>query len=418
MQDYSFTAKEHSTGRTVKGSVQADGESAAVKLLSEKNLFVTHLEPKREGINFGKFHIGGIRGKDKVLFTRQLSTLVHAGLPITQALNTAVDQVDNKQFRAILDKIKANVEGGQTLAGSFAQYPNEFSRTFISLINAGEQSGTLDKTLARLADQMEKEQSIKTKIRGAMIYPAVILVVIVGVVIFMLVTVVPQIKSLYESLGKTLPIFTRVLLGVSTFLQHYWWLALIVLIAVIVGIRAYIRTPRGRYQLDLLKLKIPAIGGLFQKVYMARFTSTLGVLVISGVPILEALSISADAVGNEVVKNEIVKAADEVKGGKALSAALVKRPYMTSLVPQMIRIGEDSGTLGDMLDKVATYYQDEVDNTIRNLSTLIEPFMIIIMGTLVGVIIMAVLYPIYSLVGSGLSNIGNVQSSTQNSTGK
>lgn len=420
MHDFEFTAKEIGTGRVVRGSLQSESQVNAARMLSDKNLYVTHLAVKsseKKGLlSASGFHIGGVRTKDKVLFTRQLSTLVHASLPITQALNTAIEQVNDKHFKQMLQNIAAGVEGGAGLAASFANYPETFNRTYISLLNAGEQSGTLDKTLDRLATQLEKEHAIVTKVRGAMVYPAIILAVIVGVMIFMLVTVLPQIKSLYASLNVTLPILTRIFLGVSNFVQGFWWLIILAVIAAIFGLRAYIRTPSGRYHLDKLKLDIPPLNVLFRKVYMSRFTRTLGVLVVSGVPILEALAISADSIGNDVLKREVIDAAGEVKGGKPLSGVLAGYPYFTTLVPQMIRIGEDSGTLGDMLDKVAIYYEDEVDSAVKNLSTLIEPFLIIVMGALVGVIIMAVLYPVYSLVGNGINNIGNVQNSSSSAT--
>ena len=422
MIDYQFTAKERGSNRVVQGVVQADSEQAAAKLLGQKELFVTELKEKKES-SFSLKSIGflnGIKDKDKVLFTRQLSTLVKAGLPITRALTTAVEQVNSARLKEILTSITASVEGGTSLADAFGQFPDVFNRTYVSLVSAGEQSGTLEKTLERLATQLEKDAEVRSKIRGALVYPAIVLVAIIGVVIFMLVTVLPQIKSLYVQLGVTLPILTRILLAVSNFITHYWWIVLLMVIATVVAIRTYVRSPSGRYQLDKAKMNIPLFGKLFRKVYMSRFSRTLGVLVISGVPILEGLTITADAVANDVLKKEILAVIEEVKGGKALSACLTGKEYFTTLVPQMIKIGEESGTLGDMLDRVAQYYETEVDQAVKNISVLIEPILMVFLGVIVGIIVVAVLFPVYNLAGGGLNNIGNstAPASGSSSTGQ
>lgn len=251
-----------------------------------------------------------------------------------------------------------------------------------------------------------------SKIRGAMIYPILILAVIVAVLIFMLISVLPQVGSLYKELGKELPILTRILIGVTTFITRFWYIVILMLVASVFGIRSYIKTPQGRRNFDRFKLNMPAFSKLFRKVYMARFTRTMGSLVSSGVPILEALHIVSESVGNVIIRDIIIDAAGGVKGGKALSEMLFGHEYVLSLVPQMIKIGEDSGTLSDMLDKVATFYEDEVDQTIKNLSTVIEPVLMIILGLMVFFIIIAILYPVYALVGSGIGSGENLGSSS------
>lgn len=418
MIDFQYTAKEKDSGKIVKGTISADTETAAGRLLIEKNLypikFVQSGTKTIGGINLSNFN--KVRAKDRVIFTRQLATLVKAGLPITQALDTAVEQVNSPKFKQILVRIKASIEGGSSLADAFAQYPDVFNHTYVSLVAAGEASGTLDTTLERLANTQEKELSMLSKIRGAMIYPVLILCVIVGVLIFMLVSVLPQVGNLYKDLGKTLPFLTRILISVTNFITSFWYIVIIMLVAAIFGIRAYIRTPQGRRNFDLFKLNMPAFSVLFRKVYMARFTRTMGSLVSSGVPILEALHIVSEAVGNVVIRDIIVEAANGVKGGKALSEMLVGRDYVLSLVPQMIKIGEDSGTLSDMLDKVATFYEEEVDQTIKNLSTVIEPVLMIVLGLMVFFIIIAILYPVYSLVGGGIGTGENLGNSTNSTT--
>lgn len=409
MEDFQFIAREKGSDKTIKGTIQAQNEAAAAKLLQEKNLYALSITKKQTGILGGLnlSFLNGVRAKDRVIFTRQLATLVKAGLPIAQALSTATEQISNKNFKNILNKIKAAVEGGSSLANAFGQYPAVFNHIYISLVRSGESSGTLDETLERLALQQEKELQLVAKIRGALIYPSLVLIVILAVISFMLVTVLPQIKLLYSDLRKTLPILTRILLALSDFAAHFWWLLFLLLVALVFGLRAYIRTPKGRYRFDKFKLSAPPFKTLFTKVYMARFSRTLGSLVSSGVPILEALNIVSISVGNVVIKEGIDQAAVEVKGGKALSTVLSKNPYFLSLVPQMIKIGEDSGTLDEMLERVANFYDDEVDQTVKNLSTLFEPLLMIGLGVLVFGIILAVLFPIYSLVGGGLETNPN-----------
>lgn len=413
MLDFTYTAREQASGQVIKGSIQADSEVAAADLLMQKDLVPVKIVPANTGgfLGINLASLERVSAKERVIFTRQLSTLIKAGLPITQALATAVDQVTSEKFKDILQKIVASVEGGTTLAESFGQYPAVFNKTYVSLVKAGESSGTLDVTLERLATQQEKELAIASKVRGALIYPILVFAVIVVVIGFMLVYVLPQITTLYDSLGKELPIYTSILLGVSQFTIKYWWLTLLMTIAVVFGIRAWVQSPSGRKTLDRFKLNAPIFGKLFRKVYMARFARTMGSLVASGVPMLDALDITGEAVNNVIIKDIIDGAAKQVKGGKALSSTLTGHKYVLPLVPQMIRIGEDSGTLGDMLDKVATFFEDEVDQTVKNLATIIEPAMMILLGGMVFFMIAAILLPVYSLVGGGID--ANPSSSVQ-----
>jgi type IV pilus assembly protein PilC len=406
MLDFSYTARDQASGQVIKGSIQADSENAAADLLMQKDLVPVKIVPASAGglfgINLSSFERVG--AKERVIFTRQLSTLIKAGLPITQALATAVDQVTSEKFKDILQKVVASVEGGSSLADSFGQYPSVFNKTYVSLVKAGESSGTLDVALERLATQQEKELAIASKVRGALIYPLLVFAVIVVVIGFMLVYVLPQITSLYDSLGKQLPIYTSILLAGSQFTIRYWWLTILVVIAIVFGIRAWVQSVGGRRALDRFKLNAPVFGKLFRKVYMARFARTMGSLVASGVPMLDALDITGEAVNNLIIKDIIDGAAKQVKGGKALSSTLTGHKYVLSLVPQMIRIGEDSGTLGDMLDKVATFFEEEVDQTVKNLATIIEPAMMILLGGMVFFMIAAILLPVYSLVGGGIDS--------------
>lgn len=414
MIDFVYTAKDREADKEVKGRIQADSEQAAANILIGKKLYPINIAPATgTGINRSINLFNKVSSKNRVIFTRQLATLVKAGLPISQALATAISQVNDKNFQQILQKIAASVEGGTSLADSFAQYPAVFNQVYVSLVHAGEESGTLDDALERLADQQEKEQQIVSKIRGAFIYPALVLATIIAVVIFMFVSVLPQIVGLYEELKKELPILTRIMFSITQTVIKFWPLFLLLLIATIFGIRAYIRTPKGREQFDRLKMRVPVFGTLFRKVYMARFSRTMASLVNSGVPLLEGLKTSSEAINNVVLKKEVVDAADQVKNGKSLSSALENAKHFLPLVPQMIKVGEESGSMGDMLDKVASFYEEEVDQTVKNLSTVIEPVMMIILGVMVMFIIVAILYPVYSLVGGGVDLNTSGSNSTQ-----
>lgn len=409
MANFKYEAKDMSNGQIIKGVIQADSQNSAARLLNEKNLFPISVISADEVVIAGikVKRSSKIKTKDKVVFTRQLSTLVNAGLPILQALDTATEQVASVSFRQLLEGIKAQVQGGSSLSKAFALHPKVFNKTYTSLISAGEISGTLDQALDRLATQLEKEQAISSKVKGAMIYPLIVLGVIMLVLVFMLTTVVPQVALLYDDLDKTLPFATQILLAMSRFITERWYIAIPIIILFGFGLRAYTKTSNGIRFIDKLKLKMPVFGPLFRKIYMARFTRTLGSLSASGIPILEGMSITADAVVNVVIRDSVIRAIDDVKSGKTLSSTLQKDPNFLPLVWQMIKIGEDSGTLSDMLDKVASFYEEEVDQTVKNLSTLIEPIMMVVLGGMVFAMIVAVLYPIYSLVGSGVDGLGN-----------
>jgi len=338
--------------------------------------------------------------KDKIIFTRQLATLINAGLPLAQSLHTLSSQTESKRFAGIINEIITTIEGGSTLSSAFAKHPELFNEVYIALIAAGEVSGTLDMALERIADQQEKDAELLGKVRGAMVYPAIVLTVIVGVIGFMLFTVVPQIKQLYISLHQTLPFTTQILLGTTDFVGTFWWLVILVIVAAVYFTRRYIKTDAGREVIDTLKIRMPIFGKLFQKLYMARFTRTGQTLLATGVPMLEMMRITAQAVSNIVVAKSINRAAEKVRGGKALSVALKNDPNILVLVPQMIGVGEQSGSIDTMLGKAATYYENELDNTIRSISTAIEPILMVALAIVAGFMVAAILLPVYQLVGS------------------
>jgi type IV pilus assembly protein PilC len=402
MLTYHYKARDGKDGSLVTGEVQADNEQAAVKLIMERKLFPVSVSSEAPaGSLFSKST--RVKAKDRIIFTRQLSTLIGAGLPLVQSLRTVRNQVSSKPLQSIIDTVIANVEGGSTLSNAFSAHPKVFNQVYVSLIAAGESSGTLDTTLERLANQQEKDAAIASKIRGAMIYPIIVMAVVLGVLIFMLTTVLPQVGSLYKDLGKTLPFLTQALLAISNFAVTFWWLVLILLGGAGYAAYNYGKSSTGHRELDRLKMRVPVFGMLFMKVYMARYARTLGTLVQSGLPLLQALDITKDAVNNVVVADTIDESIKQVRGGKALSTTLEDKKTFLPLVSQMIKIGEQSGTIDQMLDRVATFYETEVDDEVKNLSTTLEPVMMVVLGVTVGLIVLAVLLPVYNLIGGGLT---------------
>jgi type IV pilus assembly protein PilC len=402
MITFLYTAHQTASGQIVKAEVQAENERAASKLLVAQGLFPISIVSKDDSSTLAKLGLGGrIPGKDRVIFTRQLSTLINAGLPLTESLRTAQEQVNSKPLQDVVAQIVTSVESGSSMSAAFGEHPKVFNQIYVSLVSAGEASGSLDKALERIADQQEKDAAISSKIRGALIYPVIVLAVIGIVLIFMLTTVLPQIAGLYKDLKKPLPWYTQDLVNVSNFLIHFWWLILLIGGGIVFAVRAWIMTEGGRSVLDRIKLNVPVFGLIFRKVYMARFSRTLGTMISSGIPMLEGLRIVKESIGNVHVEVIISDAIQGVKGGKALSSMLENKPDFLKLVPQMIKIGERSGAIDDMLNRVALYYEDEVDEEVATISTTIEPLMMVVMGVLVGGMIAAILLPVYSLVGSG-----------------
>ncbi|MEK7152912.1 MAG: type II secretion system F family protein [Patescibacteria group bacterium] len=401
MLSFRYTARDPATGQYVKAAVQAENEAAASKLIRKEGLVpidITLSEKSTTG-PLSRF-TNRVKIKDKVLFSRQLSTLINAGLPLVQSLRSVNQQTTSKPFKVVTNKVISDVEAGATLSTAMAKHPAVFNQIYTSLIAAGEASGTLDKALERLAIQQEKDADLISKVRGAMVYPVIVLLVMLGVVGFMIITVLPQVEILYEGLpGAQLPLITRVLLAISSFIINFWWVVLIMLALMVFFGTRWARTFGGKRVIDRLKMKAWPIGPLFSKMYMARFARTGGTLVASGVPLIQMLEITANSVNNVHVEASIKKASEKVKGGKALSDSLQNDPNFLDLVPNMLRIGEQSGSLEQMLAKTADYYEKEVDDQVKSISTIIEPVLMVILGVVAFIIVAAVLLPIYGLAG-------------------
>ena len=400
MKKYDYEARDSASNKIVKSVVQADSENTAAKLLTSQGFVPLKIELQDDKTSFFAKFSGRITTKDKVVFTRQLATLIGAGLPLAQSLRTVQEQTTNKRMQEIVQEIISDVEGGKSLSDSFAKHPEAFNKVYVALVSAGETSGTMDDSLKRLAAQQEKDAAMMSKIRGAMMYPSIVLVVIVLVIGFMLFTVVPQVEGLYRDLNKGLPFVTLMMIKVANFFSSLWWL---VILAMIIGgyfLAQYLKTEQGIRTKDIFKLNVPLFKGMFRKMYMARFARTGQVLLSTGVPMLDMLRITSDAVNNVIISESILRASDKVKGGKALSASLSNEDYFLAMVPQMIKIGEQSGKIDEMMGKTAQVYEDELDEEIRALSTAIEPVLMVFLAIVAGTMVAAILLPIYSLVGN------------------
>ena len=400
MKKYDYEARDSASNKIVKSVVQADSENAAAKLLTAQGFVPLKIELQDDKTNFFARFSGRITTKDRVVFTRQLATLIGAGLPLAQSLRTVQEQTTNKRMQEIVQEIISDVEGGKSLSDSFAKHPEAFNKVYVALISAGETSGTMDDSLKRLAAQQEKDAAMMSKIRGAMMYPSIVLVVIILVIGFMLFTVVPQVEGLYRDLNKGLPFVTLMMIKVANFFSSLWWL---VILAMIIGgyfLAQYLKTEQGIRTKDIFKLNVPLFKGMFRKMYMARFARTGQVLLSTGVPMLDMLRITSDAVNNVIISESILRASDKVKGGKALSASLSNEDYFLAMVPQMIKIGEQSGKIDEMMGKTAQVYEDELDEEIHALSTAIEPVLMVFLAIVAGTMVSAILLPIYGLVGN------------------
>jgi type IV pilus assembly protein PilC len=398
VKKFTYEARDQSTNKVVKSVIQADSENAAARVLIAQGFVPLNVKEQVGDGSFLSRFTGRITTKDKVVFTRQLATLIGAGLPLSQSLNTVVEQTENKQLQSVIQDVIVSVEGGHSLSDSFAKHPKVFNEVFLALISAGELSGTLDESLQRVAAQQEKDAAVVSRIRGALTYPVIVLFVIAGVMAFMLFTVVPQVEKLYEDLHKPLPILTQIMVNMANFATSFWWLVIIIIGASVFFFVQFLKTENGIRFRDTFKLKVPLFGKMFVKLYMARFSRTAQTLLSTGVSMLDTLKVTGRAVNNTLLEESVSRAAEKVQGGKALSVALSSEELIEPLVPQMIKIGEQSGKIDEMMGKVAQIYEDELDEQIRTISTAIEPVLMVVLAVVAGGMVGAILFPIYSLV--------------------
>lgn len=399
MAEYLYKARDL-TGNLKTGEITAENESNAAELLAGHKLVLTRLSPKSaNAIDLSKFinSLNRVKAKDRVIFTRQLGTMVKSGLPIVQALHVLAEQTGNQKFEAIIGEMATSIEGGSSFSTALGKYPKIFDRVYVNLVRAGEASGKLDETLDRLATQQEKSYRLAGKIQSALLYPGFVFVALIGATILMLIVVIPPLKSIFTESGAQLPLPTRILISMSDALLKFWYLFIIGVVGLVFGARWYLGTGQGHAGWDRLKLRMPVFGGLFRKIYISRMTRTLATLVGSGVSILEALEIVSDSVGNSVYAKALHEAAKQVEDGVPLSTPLKANPAFPPLVPQMVSVGEQTGKMDQVLTKLADFYEEEVDTVTKNISTLMEPIIMVVMGVAVGGLLIAILLPIYSL---------------------
>lgn len=398
MPKYTYTATKE--GKAIKGTIDAVSKDAVISLLGKQNARVLLVKEESSRFNFLGRRGGKVKQKDLVIFTRQLSTMISAGVPLTRSLGTLQSQTDSKSFAKTIAGISKDIEGGSTLADALGKHPSIFGEIYVNMVRAGEAGGILDEILKRLATQVEKDASIRKKIKSASAYPLAILCITVVAFFGIMIFVIPKLGAIIKDLGgpdAKLPIYTQILLDGSNFMQHNAILIIGMLVITIFGIRRYIKTPKGQYKFHGLLLKLPILKTVITKIAIARFARTFASLMSAGVSVLESLEVTGGAIGNKVIEAELKAAAKSVRNGKQLSEPLAASPFFPPIVSQMLAIGEETGQTDIILLKVADFYDEEVDAMIDGLSSLIEPIMIIVLGSIVGLIAASVMGPIASL---------------------
>jgi type IV pilus assembly protein PilC len=401
MPFFEYQAKNYE-GLSIKGTIEAASESAAMEILAEKKLLPIALKLKSEhGDLFAKLSfLNKISAKDLVLFSRQLSVMKSANLPLVQSLRILEKQTVNPKLKLAIAEIADEVDGGARLSQAMASFPEIFSNFFISVIKSGETSGRLDEILNYLADQQEKDYDLMSKIKGAMIYPAFIVGGLVVVGIVMMIYVVPKLTDIMQETGGELPLTTRLLIGISYFLSHYWYVLGILAMLAVVALRFYLRTPQGKLFFDIAKIRLPIFGKLFQRIYLVRFTRSMSTLLAGGVTLVESLKVTGEIVGNAVYQDLVERTTKEVEDGNPVSSVFMQSKEVPVMISHMMSIGEQTGHLDGVLERLTNFYAREIDNLVTNLVSLIEPLIMVVLGVAVGMMVAAIIMPMYNMASS------------------
>jgi type IV pilus assembly protein PilC len=402
MPEFSYTART-ATNHTQTGTITAHDKLAALESLKQKGYRPLVVKPVSKGgfnanLNIPGFN--GIKSKDIVIFTRQFATMISAGVPILRALNTLKDQTESPALKEVLNQVVSDVQGGVQLSDALAKHPKAFSEIYVNMVRAGEAGGILDQILNRLAQQVEKDTAIQGKFKGAMIYPAVVTSVAVLAVIMLMVGVIPKLTSILIENGGKLPPQTKLIIAISNLLMHKWPFLIIGLVAIIVVFRRLTSTPKGKYAFHKFLLKVPILGKIILKVNVARFARTFSSLLGAGVSVIEALETTAGALSNVVIRKSLMDASHMIKNGSTIAESLGSSNVLPQIVVQMAAVGEETGKLDTVLNKVAEFYEEEVDTIVNSMSSIIEPLLIVGLGSVVGFIVASVLGPITALQGS------------------
>ena len=383
-------------GLVHKGEIEANTRDAAIATLRQQHIVVATIKPKPKDLKLPGFG-GKVSEKELVLFTRQFSTMIDAGLPLVQCLDILSKQTENKSFAKTITEIKKEVEEGSTFADALRKYPKIFDDLYVNLVQAGEIGGVLDTTFARLAGYIEKARSLKGKVKSAMVYPSAIIFVAVSVIIFLMIFVIPVFAQMFQDFGGTLPWPTKFVIGLSNVLKSYIVFAIPVLIGAVFGFKQYYRTETGKRVVHRNLLRMPVLGSLLQRAAIARFSRTLSTLISSGVPIIDSLDITAHTAGNKVLEDAVLASIGSVKEGQTLATPLAKHPVFPPMVVQMVEIGDATGELDSLLGKIADFYEEEVDRAVEALTAMLEPMMMVFLGTVLGFIIVAMYLPIFKM---------------------
>ena len=385
-------------GAIKRGELEAASEAALRIQLRQQNIIPTRILSKGKEIKFELSLIGQrVSEKMVAVFTRQLATMIDAGLPLVQSLDILATQQENKTFRETLTAVKDDVESGSTFAAALKRHPKIFNDLYVNLVVAGEEGGILDNILLRLSNYIEKSVALKKKVKSAMVYPAAIVTVAVAVVAILLIFVIPVFEKMFLTAGQSLPMLTLIIVVVSKLLKKYFLLVIAALVLLAIILRRYHKTDGGERAIDGLLLKVPVFGMLFRKIAIARFSRTLSTLVSSGVPILDSLNIVAKTAGNRIVEDAIMRARSSISEGETIADPLTKAQVFPPMVTQMISVGESTGSLDTMLGKIADFYDEEVDATVATLTSLLEPFLMVFLGGTIGTIVVAMYLPIFRM---------------------
>lgn len=385
-------------GEVVNGKIEATDEASAILSLRENNLYVSKISLENERKGIGSLLIGKTGLKDRIIITQQMAVMIKSGLSVVDALDALKNEVSNKRFAKEIAEIISDVKGGAQLSDAMAKFPDSFSEVYVNTIKSGEKSGKLDSVLSGLAVQLEKDYDITSKLKGAMTYPIFVLVALVIVMVVVLIVIIPQLKSIFDEVDAPLPPLTRGVIALSEFLKNYIIWIVIGIALFYVALKYFGKTKEGRHLFDAMKLKIPIIGTLLKKTYMAKFTRTFAGLTAAGLPLLDIFQTSKNVVGNVLYEDEIEKMSKRVEVGEPISKVLKDSKLFPSMIGQLASVGEKSGSMDQVFESMANFFDKEVENITNNLSTLLEPVLMVIMGVGIGLIIVSVLQPIYGLV--------------------
>jgi type IV pilus assembly protein PilC len=399
MAQFEYTAKNATSGQILKGTMDVPTRDEVIAFIRKNRMILVSVREAPTQLTF-KMPGSGVKTRDVVIFTRQFSTMINAGLPLVQSLSILAQQTENKTLKDITKAVVYDVEAGNTLADALGKHPKAFSGLYVNMVAAGEAGGILDTILMRLATFLEKNDALVRKVKGAMVYPAVIITVAIIAVAVLLVFVIPTFSSMFASVNMELPLPTRIVIGASDVLTRFWWAIVLGAILLVLGFRSYYNTPNGRKNIDGLLLRAPVLGDLLRKSAVSRFTRTLGTLISSGVSILDGLEITAKTAGNRVVHDAVMQSRQSIAGGETIAGPLQASGVFPPMVISMISVGEQTGGLDEMLTKIADFYDAEVDVAVSALLSLMEPVMIVVLGVIVGGMVVAMYLPIFDMVNA------------------